>query len=333
MVRSHLLSALLLSCLSFPAFAADNAAVTERLARAESLNGIDDASLSPWHMKLTFELMDSKGHPSEQGSIEQWWKSPSVHKIVFTSPSYSSIEIQTEQALYRTKDAASSPYLLTTILQEIVHPLVEEDLKDGIPELRKRDSGKVPLDCIMISQPVEDASRLPLGLFPTYCFDQNKDVLRASYNFGSQTVLRNNIGAFQKRMLPLNVVVMFNKTVAITAHVEDLRTTPLAVDQFDTTGLQQLGGNAPEVAPGVIAGYAIDQPQPVLPKYARVSGTVRFKARIGTDGRIHALKLTSFPDPDLAIASIAAVRQWIYKPYLLNGVPVEISTEITVNFR
>lgn len=55
-------------------------------------------------------------------------------------------------------------------------------------------------------------------------------------------------------------------------------------------------------------------------------------ARIGRDGRIHALKVISSPDADLAIASLAAVRQWTYKPYLFNGMPVDVNTLITVNF-
>jgi protein TonB len=44
------------------------------------------------------------------------------------------------------------------------------------------------------------------------------------------------------------------------------------------------------------------------------------------------MKLISTPDPDLAIAALAAVRQWTYKPYLLNGEPTELQTTITVNF-
>jgi protein TonB len=36
--------------------------------------------------------------------------------------------------------------------------------------------------------------------------------------------------------------------------------------------------------------------------------------------------------PDFVIAAIAAVRQWVYRPYLLNGEPTEVDTTITVNF-
>jgi TonB family protein len=63
-----------------------------------------------------------------------------------------------------------------------------------------------------------------------------------------------------------------------------------------------------------------------------VSGTVRLGAIIGSDGKIRSLKFASIPDADLGIAAVAAVRHWRYQPYLLNGVPVDVQTEITVNF-
>jgi TonB family protein len=333
---SILLGATGLFCSLGAAQAEDKAAITDRLHRVEELNRIDDSSITPWHLKLSFRLMDAKGHPAEQGTIEEWWKSPSVHKVVFNSTSYSGTEIQTADGLFRTKDISSAPYLLGLVLQQVVHPLLDEDMQDGTPDLRKQDFGKVPLDCVMISQPIKNVAYPPLGLFPTYCLDRDKDVLRASYNFGAQTVLRNNIGAFQKRMVPLNQIVQLNSTVAITAHVDELRGSAQSDSEFATTNLQRIDKDATDVASGVMQGRALSQAKPVYPdraKYNHVSGTVRLGARIGTDGRVHSLKLVSVPDPDLAIAAVAAVRQWTYQPYLLNGVPVEVQTEITVNFQ
>jgi protein TonB len=75
-------------------------------------------------------------------------------------------------------------------------------------------------------------------------------------------------------------------------------------------------------------------PKPVYPplaKQARISGIVRLAARISADGHIEDLKLIS-GHPMLTQAAIEAVRQWIYKPTLLNGRPVEILTDIQVNF-
>jgi len=52
----------------------------------------------------------------------------------------------------------------------------------------------------------------------------------------------------------------------------------------------------------------------------------------GKSGDISAVKVAS-GNPQLARAAVDAVKQWKYKPYLLNGEPVEIKTQITVNFK
>jgi periplasmic protein TonB len=70
---------------------------------------------------------------------------------------------------------------------------------------------------------------------------------------------------------------------------------------------------------------------PPLAKAAGIHGTVRFTAVIGKDGRIRDLKLTSGPSV-LADAASAAVKQWVYRPTLLNGMPTEVLTQIDVSF-
>jgi protein TonB len=79
----------------------------------------------------------------------------------------------------------------------------------------------------------------------------------------------------------------------------------------------------------------ISQPKPVYPplaKQARISGIVRFNAIIGIDGRIQNLTLVPGGHPLLVPAAQEAVKQWIYQPTLLNGEPVEVVTQIDVNF-
>ena len=70
---------------------------------------------------------------------------------------------------------------------------------------------------------------------------------------------------------------------------------------------------------------------PALAKTARVSGTVRLQGVIGKDGAIKNLQLIS-GHPLLAQAALEAVRQWIYKPTLLNGEAVEVIAPIDVIF-
>ena len=59
--------------------------------------------------------------------------------------------------------------------------------------------------------------------------------------------------------------------------------------------------------------------------------TVVIKAIISRDGAIEREELLS-GSPLLANAALDAVRRWKYRPYYLNGEPVEVETQITVNF-
>ena len=74
--------------------------------------------------------------------------------------------------------------------------------------------------------------------------------------------------------------------------------------------------------------------QPIYPpiaRQARVQGAVELRAIISKNGTIENLVVVR-GHPMLSAAAIEAVRQWRYRPYLLNGEPVEVETEITVNF-
>jgi len=74
------------------------------------------------------------------------------------------------------------------------------------------------------------------------------------------------------------------------------------------------------------------QPEyPPLARQARIQGTVILRAIINREGRIENLQLLS-GHPMLVQAAIDAVRQWRYRPYVLNDQPVEVETQITVNF-
>jgi len=79
----------------------------------------------------------------------------------------------------------------------------------------------------------------------------------------------------------------------------------------------------------------IKQVKPVYPqlaKQARISGTVHLSAIISKDGTIQELRALPGAHPLLVPAAIEAVKQWVYKPTMLNGEPVEVVTTIDVNF-
>jgi TonB family protein len=89
------------------------------------------------------------------------------------------------------------------------------------------------------------------------------------------------------------------------------------------------------VSQGVSRGLLVKKTQPVYPASAlqmHIEGAVELTATISKNGDISAVKIVS-GDPRLARAAVDAVKQWKYKPYLLNGEPVEIQTQVTMNFK
>ncbi|SRR5579883_1284213 len=88
------------------------------------------------------------------------------------------------------------------------------------------------------------------------------------------------------------------------------------------------------VSQGVSQGLLIHEVRPQYPplaRQARIQGAVVLQAVIGKDGSIQNLRVVS-GHPMLTGAALEAVKQWRYKPYFLNGEPVEVDTQITVNF-
>jgi protein TonB len=88
------------------------------------------------------------------------------------------------------------------------------------------------------------------------------------------------------------------------------------------------------VSQGVTQGmlvYRLEPAYPQIARMARIAGSVVLTAVIAKNGEIENLTLVS-GHPMLAPAAIEAVKKWRYRPYLLNGEPVEVETTITVSF-
>ncbi|MFI5090523.1 MAG: energy transducer TonB [Terriglobales bacterium] len=88
------------------------------------------------------------------------------------------------------------------------------------------------------------------------------------------------------------------------------------------------------VSAGVQQGNLISQVKPTYPaiaKSARIQGAVVLQAEISKQGTIENLRVIS-GHPMLVQNALDAVKQWRYKPYLLNGEPVPVETTVTVNF-
>jgi|ERR1022692_4307 protein TonB len=111
-------------------------------------------------------------------------------------------------------------------------------------------------------------------------------------------------------------------------------------DQANPPAVQSGAAQRPElpqrvrVSQGVSTGLIVKKVQPRYPEKARqnrIQGTVVLHALISKEGDVVDLSAVS-ADPLLVKSAVKAVKQWKYKPYLLQGNPVEVDTQILVNF-
>jgi protein TonB len=106
-----------------------------------------------------------------------------------------------------------------------------------------------------------------------------------------------------------------------------ISSTPVAVPKVATP--QRV-----RVSQGVTAGLLLKQVKPNYPQLARtarIQGAVLLQAEISKSGDIQNLRVIS-GHPMLIQSALEAVKQWKYRPYFLNGEPVEVETQIQVNF-
>jgi len=88
------------------------------------------------------------------------------------------------------------------------------------------------------------------------------------------------------------------------------------------------------ISSGVAQGLVVTKVPPQYPQDAKdqqIQGVVVLKVIVDKEGNVENIQLLS-GHPLLVPAAIEAVKQWKYKPYLLNGAPVEVETQVQVNF-
>jgi TonB family protein len=319
------------------AYADDAAALKDRLHAAEQASTLSGDTMLPYYLKMTVQLFDKKGAPGEQGTVEVYWAGVGREKRVYAFPSYSAIEVRANGKLFRTPDVGYPPALAQLLVEQVLDPMPTTiEIDQSQPQIKTIKFGNVPLECIMLAQPIQGIKTAPMGLFPTYCFDPGKDILRVGFNYGTQFVTRNSMATFQQRSMAESIAVSEGTVPAAKGQVVTTRQRTISDADMATDGLREIGYDAPvKISSGVTQGLALSQPAPTYPEDAKeghIQGVVVLHAIIGRDGHILSLRVVSGAVPSLAVAAIAAVRQWNYRPYLLNGVPVEVETTINVNF-
>jgi len=135
-------------------------------------------------------------------------------------------------------------------------------------------------------------------------------------------------------MVRLHFTLTENDTAGVVSEPAPLQTMTPTSAPVEGTAPKIAFPTRVRVSSGVSQGLLITKVALEYPEEARqahIQGTVILQVRIDKEGNVVSLELIS-GHPMLAATAIAAVRQWKYRPYLLNGEPVEVDTQVLVNF-
>lgn len=330
------------------------------LKDAAKVNGLSEEGNQAWHLRVSFQSFDEQGGVNDQGTFEEFYVSPTKYKSIYLRPGFSWIHYGTDQGLMQIGNddwASFVPGYLRTLIDPL--PNAKEIAQfDLISE--ERVEAAFPYPCISLRNKSRDPRSLP-EKFKAYCFEPGTKALRMEVDDRTLTaLLRGRPLMFQGRYVPRDLEVVHFGKLMFAAHVETIETITTADEAAltpppDAIRIQSrvvLADGSIEMTPlvhplrpgaristvnisaSVADGLLINRVDPVYPPAARaagIQGTVVVGATITKEGRVSSIRVISGP-PQLQGATIDAVRQRTYRPFMLNGQAVEVRTDIQVGF-
>jgi TonB family protein len=311
----------------------------ELLLLAAKLNGLTGDDLKPWHMKASFTILNASGKVANQGTIEEFWAGPHLSKTIYISAGFSQTTYETEKGLFSSGNSHAPPLLFRWAAEELVSPIpfsTHPALLDRAQiKLQSGTAGNNKLRCLSLLFHNEEK---PVREFrgPGYCLQDALPIVRITSYAGnlSQTIY-NRILLFQGHYVSGALEIGANGRVVLRANLDELEKIA-SINSSDFTP-------PPDSIPvhRIVELLSIDTQKqlikkappdyPPIARAARVQGDVVLRVHIDSDGHVSDQIVLSGPAM-LQQAAIDGVRQWVYKPFQVDGEPVEVDMVINVIF-
>lgn len=317
-----------------PSQAATNSASPSTPQEIVDANSLQAKGKRPFHLRMSFQLFTLEGSPAEQGSAEYWWAGPDHTSLQVTTPSLGTVH-DTDASHARDAVAARSLYLIGEMLSAVHSPGADLGPQGSQLVAGPRKLAGVDLECIRLAP---QASRY-FAQSMSVCADAQGTI--RLINAPDSAITRNRPARFGEERTALDITIVLAERKAITGQVEQLQSiapndSHVVLDKPSDAAEQKAQTHSDvHLAGGVTAGSKISGPVPEYPMMARqqrITGTVVLLAEITKEGKIDHLWPLASADPLLTTAAMAAVSKWTYRPYLLNGQPTSVTTNITVHF-
>jgi TonB family protein len=325
-------------------------------------NALENESLKPWRIVVRVSVPETqeatpsegKSSPQTQGEtvdsptlkpeavqakeirIEETWVNSHHFKISYQlgDKTWQVYGADTNSML--VGEQASGPDFWSQALHEFENPIPAKNFRASwILQEKDQALGNARLKCLSVAgYEIKGEKRAAQG--STYCIDADKPDLRIKADpFTHSQMVHNGLRIFQGQYVPEKVESLRNGTVVWRAVLETLESLP----QVDEATLVAPPDAKPvikkvQISAEVAQGQISSMVRPAYPPQTLangIQGMVVLQGTISRDGIPINLRVVS-GNQQLQMAALDAVKQWRYKPYLLNGEPVQVETTINVVF-
>jgi hypothetical protein len=304
---------------------ADSQDLANWISKEETLNGLNSPDPRPWHIVISYDQFDRDGDNVHSGIFEEYWASPTKYKRIYKSDDFNQTDFGTDKGLFREGDQGWPSGAASEVREAVIDPFFYAAALTGfsVRSVERTFSG-YPLRCFLLEKGSLGASD------PTqYCFEPGGSALRYNRGFGWYQTVYNQIVPFQGRNLARDVEVTDGGKPYLKLHVETIE----LIAQVDEAAFAPpsdaipIGDRISGVNPTLIHSVALKLPDSLPPG----NYTVTAEMLIGKDGRVVTVHAISGP-PAACKACEDAIKQWIFRPYLVMGKPVEVEEKTECSF-
>ncbi len=304
----------------------------ERLALAAKVNGLHGLE-HPWHLKATYQVFGPEGDPIDMGTYEEWRVSDQQYRVALHGRSLATEEFGTDYGVFRSGGPEWPRKPLSSIRGILAQPVPPDVPPQAVLENFQKNfsAGKLPCTAVM----KRGIYQTPHGS-PSFCFGLNNGVIvySSAPNQTYETEFTHT-QLVQGHYLALDIAQFLEGRPWLKIHVDTVED----LAQADYAALTVPSGALPvpprlNLTGSLDQAPAIHQIAPNYPESAKqkgIQGTVVLNGVINKEGRFRGLRVLGGPQA-LQQAALDAVSQWVYQPYLVDGKPVEVETDVRVEF-
>ena len=324
----------------------------------------------PFHLKLQFQIHDLNGKPADVGILEEWWAGDKGFRLEITSPLEHVVGPGKKDLT--SDDARRENYLVMQLLHEVVAPMAHlrpEQPYNVFTE--KRTLGKLQVTCYQANSPnvsvpnpkasyicvnpeTQSIRQVPYGNEVTArntiaTFRDGIVAMDTEIAYSDVKAIEGHIITLQSFDPSQSAVTLVNpaakRTVAEVQPPSEAASISAPQMKEEKASMElsvkEGSGSATAASENVFVDRStagerlVRSSQPIYPQAARrnkIQGSVLLYVTVSPEGKVQSSFPIASPSPLLTGAAEECVKDWAYKPWELNGSPVQMSTTLQLNF-